>query len=373
MNFKLPLPQLAGQSAEQFLRRHWQRKPALLQGAAVGAVDRIQRAELFELARQEEVESRLIVQKGDAWSLKQGPMRRLPPVSQGQWTLLVQGVEAHLPMARALMDAYRFLPDARLDDVMVSWAADGGGVGPHFDAYDVFLIQIKGRRRWRFGRQKNLSLRSDLPLKILSDFQPEQEWVVEPGDILYLPPNWAHDGVAVGSDCITASVGFRAPSRFELADALLPRLLDPDDEDGQPDLQLRYRDPGQLPTATPAAIPEALTAFAQEALQRALADPELLARCLGEWLSEPKARQAFEPLIGDGVGVQLAPSSRMLYDRWHVFLNGESFRAAGRDATLMRRLADARHLTAADCRRLSAGAQELVQSWTEEGWLWPST
>ena len=166
-------------------------------------------------------------------------------------------------------------------------------------------------------------------MKILSDFQPEQEWVVEPGDILYLPPNWAHDGVAVGSDCITASVGFRSPSRFELADALLPRLLDPDDEDARPDLQLRYRDPGQLPTATPAAIPEALTAFAQESLQRALADPELLARCLGEWLSEPKARQAFEPLIGDGVGVQLAPSSRMLYDRWHVFLNGEAYRAAG--------------------------------------------
>lgn len=373
MDFKLPLPQLAGLSAEQFLRRHWQRKPALLRGAALGAAGRIQRTELFVLARHEDVESRLVVQKGDAWTLKQGPMRRLPPTSQGHWTLLVQGVEAHLPMARALMDAYRFLPDARLDDVMVSWAADGGGVGPHVDAYDVFLIQINGRRRWRFGHQKDLSLRDDVPLKVLRDFQPEQDCTLEAGDILYLPPGWAHEGVALGGDCITASVGFRAPSRFELADSLLPRLLDPDDEEARPDLQLRYRDPGQSPTSTPAAIPEALSAFAHDALQRALGDPELLARCLGEWLSEPKFRQAFEPLIGDGAGVHLAPASRMLYDRWHVFLNGESFRAAGRDATLMRRLADARQLSAADCKRLSAGAQELLQSWVEEGWLWPST
>ncbi|MFN4115524.1 MAG: JmjC domain-containing protein [Inhella sp.] len=371
MDFTIPLPQLGGLSAAQFMRRHWQKKPALLRGAALGAAGRIQRAELFQLARQEHVESRLVTAQGDSWSLKQGPLRRLPSPGSPRWTLLVQGVEAHLPVARALMDAYRFLPDARLDDVMVSWAADSGGVGPHFDAYDVFLIQIQGRRRWQIGRQQDLSLRDDLPLKILRDFQPEQEWLLEPGDILYLPPRWAHDGVAVGGDCITASVGFRAPSRFELADALLPRLLDPDDEDARADLAARFRDPGRLPSGTPALVPEDLTAFAADALRRVLDDPQALARCLGEWLTEPKPRQPFEPLIGDGGGVQLAPGSRMLYDRWHVFLNGEALRAGGRDATLMRRLADRRHLSAADCAKLSADAQRLLQDWVEEGWLWP--
>jgi len=373
MDFDTPLPQLGGLSAKQFMRRHWQRKPALLRGAAAGLIDRIQRGELFALARHDDVESRLVAQQPDGrWSLKQGPFTRLPPLSQPKWTLLVQGVEAHLPVARGLMDAFRFLPDARLDDVMVSWAADGGGVGPHFDAYDVFLVQVSGRRQWRIGRQKDLSLRDDLPLKILRDFQPEQEWLLEPGDILYLPPRWAHDGVAVGGDCVTASVGFRAPSRFELADALLPRLLDPDDEDLRPDLAARFSDAGRPPSRQPALVPEELLAFAQDALRRAVADPQALARSLGEWLSAAKANQVFEPLVGGtGAGVRLAPVSRMLYDRWHVFLNGEALRAGGRDATLMRRLADQRHLSAADCARLSPEAAALLNDWVAEGWLWP--
>jgi 50S ribosomal protein L16 3-hydroxylase len=343
-----------------------------LRGAASAFAGSLRRNELFELAAQEGVESRLLVAKGERWQLEHGPFKRLPPVKQGRWTLLVQGVEAHLAPARALMDGYRFLPEARLDDVMVSWAADGGGVGPHVDAYDVFLVQISGQRRWQISSQRDQELVDGLPLKILRDFRPEQEWLLEAGDILYLPPGWAHDGVAVGADCITASVGFRAASRFELADALLPRLIDPEEEDERSDLAPRYRDAGSLATATPAAIPEALADFARDALQRALDDPQALARCLGEWLSEPKRQLELAAQPTDlGAGVQLAPSSRMLYDRWHVFINGESFRAGGRDATLMRRLADDRALSAADCARLSAGARGLLQDWLEEGWVWP--
>lgn len=371
MDLDAPQALLGGLTPAQFMRRHWQKKPALLRGAASAFAGAFERSQLFALARRDGVESRLVSESAGGWQLRSGPFRRLPSPGSPRWTLLVQGLEAHVPAARQLMDGFRFLPDARLDDVMVSWAADGGGVGPHFDAYDVFLVQIAGQRRWQVGRQKNLALRDDLPLKILRDFQPEQEWLLGPGDILYLPPRWAHDGVAVGGDCITASVGFRAPSRFELADALLPRLLDPDDEDARADLAQRFSDAGRAPSNQPAAVPEDLAAFAADALRRALDDPQALARCLGEWLTEPKARQGFEPLIGDGGGVQLAPGSRMLYDRWHVFLNGEALRAGGRDATLMRRLADTRSLSAADCARLSEPAQALLRDWVEEGWLWP--
>lgn len=367
MNFDDPLPQLGGLSAAQFMRRHWQKKPAVLRGAA--RPGQISRVELFALARREDMESRLVSQQGGRWSLKSGPFARLPAVKSPQWTLLVQGVETQLPAARALMDSYRFLPDARLDDVMVSWASPGGGVGPHFDAYDVFLIQLAGRRRWRIGRQRDLSLREGLPLKILADFQPEEEHLLEPGDLLYLPPRWAHDGVAEGEgDCITASVGFRAPSRFELADALLPRLLEPDEDEAPAALAERFRDAGLAPSGTPAAVPEALAEFARDALQRVLDDPAALARALGEWLTEPKSFQHFLP-AEPGADLRLAPATRMLYDRRHVFINGESFRAGGQDARLMRKLADARCLSAADIGRLSPDAQALVREWTEEGWL----
>jgi 50S ribosomal protein L16 3-hydroxylase len=367
MNFDESLPQLGGLSAAQFMRRHWQKKPAVLRGAAAPGL--ISRAELFALAQRDDMESRLVSQREGRWQLKQGPFARLPALKAPHWTLLVQGVETQLPAARALMDAYRFLPDARLDDVMVSWASPGGGVGPHFDAYDVFLIQVAGQRRWRIGRQRDLRLRDGLPLKILADFQPEEEFVLEPGDLLYLPPRWAHDGVAEGvGDCITASVGFRAPSRFELADALLPRLLDPDEDLAPPQLAERFRDAGLAPSRTPAAIPEPLTEFARDALQRVLDDPQLLARALGEWLSEPKSLQHFAAQEG-GAGLRLAPATRMLYDRWHVFINGEAFRAAGADARLMRKLADTRSLSAADAARLSPDACALVREWMEEGYL----
>ena len=135
----------------------------------------------------------------------------MPPLAQPGWTLLVQGLDLHLQAAHELLSRFRFVPDARLDDLMLSYASDGGGVGPHLDSYDVFLIQVHGRRRWRIGRAKDRSLVDGLPLKILRHFEPEHEWLLEPGDMLYLPPLWAHDGVAVG-ECMTASVGFRAPA-----------------------------------------------------------------------------------------------------------------------------------------------------------------
>jgi 50S ribosomal protein L16 3-hydroxylase len=318
------------------------------------------------------VESRLVVQdisgKGAGWKFKHGPFARkaLPPFKQAGWTLLVQGVDMHDERVHTLINQFRFVPDARLDDLMISYATDQGGVGPHFDSYDVFLLQAHGRRRWRIGRQKDLSLQPDVPLKILANFEPEEEFVLEPGDMLYLPPKYAHDGVAEG-ECMTYSIGFRSPSQAELAQEVLQRLAEQAADDLPATL---YSDPKQTAVEANAALPEAMLDFAQAAVQAALKDPKAVARALGEYLSEPKANVWFD---GEGQDVQgairLDRRTRMLYDAHHVFINGESFRAAGRDAQLIKRLADLRYLDAKEVQRLSEGALELVQDWCDAGWL----
>ncbi len=170
-----PLALLGGLTPQQFMRRHWQKKPLLIRQAIPGFAPLLDRSALFDMAAQEGVESRLIVQQpGQGWSLKHGPLNRrgLPPLRQPGWTVLVQGVDLHLDPLHQLMQQFRFVPDARLDDLMISWASEGGGVGPHFDSYDVFLLQASGRRHWRIGRQKDLTLQEDVPLKILQHFEP---------------------------------------------------------------------------------------------------------------------------------------------------------------------------------------------------------
>src|SRR5436190_12669774 len=210
MDITLATPLLGGLSPQAFMRRHWQKRPLLIRQALPDVAAPLSRAELFALAAAEGVESRLIRQRGAGWTLRHGPFtrRQLPSLTQPGWTLLVQGVDLHVDAAHQLLSRFRFVPDARLDDLMVSFATDGGGVGPHFDSYDVFLLQVQGRRRWRIGRQKDLALREGAPLKILAAFEPEEEHVLEPGDMLYLPPLWAHDGEALG-ECQTYSIGFR--------------------------------------------------------------------------------------------------------------------------------------------------------------------
>ena len=368
------LPLLGGLSPAQFMKRHWQKQPLLVRQALPGVQPPIDRAGLAALAASDEVESRLVAQQpGDRWTLRQGPIPKLPAWSKPQWTLLVQGLDLHVDAAHDLLGRFRFVPEARLDDLMLSYASEGGGVGPHFDSYDVFLIQVSGRRHWRIGRlgvSTSGALREDVPLKVLADFEPEQDFVLEPGDMLYLPPGWAHDGVAVGGDCMTASVGFRSPWRGELANELLVRLTD-DEEAPRGDRM--YVDPRQAATAEPGRIPEALTAFAREAVLKAVAQPLALERALGEALTEPKPRVFFEPgdALPPGRGARLSPRTRMMYDAAHVFINGQSFRAGGRDATLMRRLADRRTLSVAEVARLSDGSRDLLDQWTEDGWILP--
>ena len=374
MNISTPLQLLGGISPETFMRQYWEKKPLLIRAAIPGFKPLLERAELIDLAAQDDVESRLVVQaqadKQGQWRLKHGPFGRkdYPAFKQPGWTVLVQGVDLHDERVHQLMNQFRFVPDARLDDLMISYATDTGGVGPHFDSYDVFLLQAQGRRRWRIGRQKDLSLVPDMPVKILAHFVPEQEFVLEPGDMLYLPPQWAHDGIAEG-ECMTYSIGFRSPVKGEIARDLLQAMAEQAEDDVGCAI---YRDPEQPAVSGSGEIPAGLVKFAQDALAAALKDPLALQRSLGEIMTEPKAHVWFhgEQEFEEGVGVRLDKRSRMMYDAKHVFINGESFRAAGSDAKCMRRLADNRELTAAEVAKLSAGARALLSQWGEDGWLY---
>jgi 50S ribosomal protein L16 3-hydroxylase len=421
----LPLQLLGNITPAEFMAKYWQKKPLLIRGAIPEFKPLLSRDELFELAEQEDVESRLIVENTSAkttgkdkksepaWTMAKGPFSEdesgsaaeLPPLKKSNWTLLVQGVDLHDSQVHALKNQFRFAPDARLDDVMISFATDGGGVGPHFDSYDVFLLQAEGKRRWRIGKQKDLTLQTGVPLKILANFAPEQEFVLDAGDMLYLPPMYAHEGVAVG-ECMTYSIGFRAPAELELARELLQRFADDtledegddDEEDGENEDEnsdvaveftannaakkiaktvtnkVLYKDPKQAAVEAPAQIPAALLDFAKQALEKAMSDPDALARNLGEYLTEPKANVWFDEPEFDVVltrqnGIELSPCSLMMFDARHIFLNGESWRAAGADAKLMQKFANQRFLEAKDLGKASDGAMALLQEWADMGWL----
>jgi 50S ribosomal protein L16 3-hydroxylase len=357
---------LGGLSPEAFMRRYWQRRPLLVRQAMAGFVPVLARAELFALAADEDVESRLVT-RSSGWTLAHGPFARraLPPLREREWTLLVQGVDLHHDGAHALLSRFRFVPDARLDDLMISFATDGGGVGPHVDRYDVFLLQASGRRRWRYDRQRDLALDPHAPLKILKRFAPTEEHVLEPGDLLYLPPGWAHEGVALGGDCMTYSIGMRAPDRASLAGELVARLAESFADDTW------YRDAGAPPPAHPAAIPRALETFAADAVRRLAARPAALRRALGEVLSEPKPHVWFRKSGARWRSgkVVLDRRTRMLYDATHAFINGEAVPLRGHDAALLRRLADERAVDLRAHGRLETRTGTLLREWLAAGWL----
>ena len=370
MDISQALPLLGGLSPATFMRRHWQKKPLLVRQAWPGVRPPIDRAALFDLAGAEGVESRVLSRFGGVWKLRHGPFNRraLPALRKVDWTLLLQGLDLHWQAAHEMLQAFRFVPEARLDDLMISWASDGGGVGPHLDSYDVFLLQVQGRRRWRIGPVADRSLLPGLPVRILAHFEPTEDWLLEPGDMLYLPPQWGHDGVAEG-ECMTVSVGFRAAATTTLAQELLHQLAD---DLEPPDAgEALYRDASQAATDSPGRIPAGLRQFADQVLQKALRDPRALDRALGLLMSEPKPQVWFDAgvALDPGLAVQLDRRSRMLYDDRHIFINGEAFVAAGRDARLMRLLADQRGLGAVDVARLGSGARVLLSDWAEAGWV----
>ncbi|MFZ6644543.1 JmjC domain-containing protein [Undibacterium sp. TJN25] len=367
------LPLLGGITPEQFLSEYWHKKPLLIRQAIPGFTPLLDKDELFELAAQEEAESRLISFFGKHWEMQNGPFEQLPVKEKKDWTLLVQGVNLHREEADALLRQFRFIPDARLDDLMISYAADGGGVGPHFDSYDVFLLQAHGQRRWKISAQKDLSLVEGMPLKILRNFKAVQEFLLEPGDMLYLPPHYAHDGEAVG-ECMTYSIGFRAPSYQELGEAFLHFMSDTIELPG------RYADPELKPAANPAEISSAMLSNIAEQLEKIRFSEEDMTIFLGEYLSEPKRNVVFsgpdKPLtpkrftqaaIKNGVSLSLA--TQMLYKGKHVFINGESFAIGKEDKVAILKLANDRELDGNGVAEASEDVQEALCTWYEDGWV----
>ncbi len=361
---------LGNLTPRQFLRRYWQRRPLLVRNAIPRFLSPLTRTQLFALAVRDGVESRLVRRIANRWSLEHGPFARssFPPLERPGWTLLVQGADLHNASAHQLLEAFRFVPDARLDDLMISWASDGGGVGPHVDSYDVFLLQARGKRIWRVARHYDAALDDRAPIMVLRRFEAEQEFGLEPGDLLYLPPEWAHDGVAVGGDCITCSIGMRAPRRDALAGELVQRLAETYDD---PVLYRDSRQPSTAAPAAPAAIPASLARFAIDAVRRLAADRPALERALGEVLSEPKPQVWFtkRTVSWRPRAVVLDRRTRMLYDTHHIFINGDAVPIRGKDATLLRRLANERALDAGTVRRASPSVKGLLAEWLAAGWL----
>jgi 50S ribosomal protein L16 3-hydroxylase len=365
---------LGGCSEREFLDRHWQRRPLLVRGAWPGLRDPVSVSDLFRLAARADCESRLVIRDRGRWRLEHGPFRaaHLRAMPERGWTLLVQGVNHLVPAADRLLRAFRFLPYARFDDVMASYAADGGGVGPHFDAYDVFLVQGRGRRRWRVSRQRDLALDPRAPLRILRDFRAEQEWVLEPGDMLYLPPGVAHEGTALGP-CTTYSIGFRSPAARELGIEFLAFLQDRIELGDE-----RYVDAGARPSRRPARIGEPLVDHCVAVLARVRWRRGDVAEFLGRYLSEPKphvrfsrpasplARRAFER-AARRAGVRLAAATGMLFRGGRVYINGESVAVSGRTRTCLQHLADARGLPGG--ASFTPAAAELLYTWYRAGYL----
>lgn len=275
-------------SIEEFLRDYWQKKPLLVRNAFPDLEAPVGADELAGLACEEEVESRLVIQQPDSnhWELKQGPFSEetFASLPDSHWTLLVQAVDHWVPEASEIVEQFRFIPNWRYDDLMVSFASQGGGVGPHYDNYDVFLIQTQGKRRWEIGGHfdQNSARRSDTPVMIIPDWQPEHVWVLEPGDMLYVPPQVGHSGIGESDDCMTYSVGFRAPSHAEIMRGFtdfIGEQLTSESRYNDPDIQLQDN-PGEI---KPAALEKVRAIF-----NTYLNDDAKLARWFGEYVTDPK-------------------------------------------------------------------------------------
>ncbi|HID49576.1 MAG TPA: cupin domain-containing protein [Chromatiales bacterium] len=288
----MPMQLLGGLTPHQFLRDYWQKQPLLIRQAVPGFVSPLTPDELAGLACEAGVESRLVLERGAGrpWQLEQGPFAeaRFARLPESHWTLLVQRVNQWVPEVAALLDGFDFLPGWRLDDIMISYASDQGSVGPHTDQYDVFLLQGLGRRRWQIDSTvpADAPLRDHPDLRILRDFSATEQWVLEPGDMLYLPPGLAHYGVSLGEG-MTYSVGFRAPAHRDLLSgwvddviALLPDTL-------------RHADPDLAMPAHPGEIDAAALQRVRDILHQRFVEDTRMDRWFGRFITEPGASATF--------------------------------------------------------------------------------
>ncbi len=364
---------LGGLTAREFLRRHWQKRPLLVRGAMPDiGIPQGKRA-FFSLAQRTDVESRLVARRAGRWTVEHGPIpgARLARMPGRDWTLLVSGVNLHCDAADRLLRRFAFVPQARLDDVMVSYAAPGGGVGAHCDSYDVFLLQASGRRIWRLERARRFALVSGAPLRLIGDFAPEEEYLLEPGDLLYLPPGWGHEGVALEASW-TYSIGFRAPRRSEIAAAFLDYLHERGFSDGA------YRDPDLRPAVRSARIGTALVRFAEQALRQVRWSRRDVRAMLGCFLTAPKAHVVFRaparalarPAFSARLTrctVALDRKTQLLYLGSRMFLNGDIVVPLRHQCAALARLADRRRAGGTALAR--AGLGDLLYDWYRNGYL----
>ncbi len=289
-------PLLAGLSAEEFLHRYWQKKPLLIRGAVPDFCSPITPDELAGLACEEVVESRMVIEKGGdhPWQLLSGPFdeQAFAQLPSSHWTLLVQEVHKYLPELALLLEQFRFIPNWRIDDIMVSYSPEHGSVGPHIDYYDVFLLQAEGRKRWQISSAAVTedALIPDIDLRILKGFEPEQEWVLEAGDMLYLPAAVIHHGVALEPG-FTYSVGFRAPTHQEMVGSWLEQLL------SEIDPQRRYADPELTPQAHPGEITPEVCEKIRQVIYQLPQDAQQIDRWFGRFVTEAKAGNPAEALL----------------------------------------------------------------------------
>jgi 50S ribosomal protein L16 3-hydroxylase len=376
---------LGGLTSEQFLSEYWQKKPLLVRQALPGFTGVITPDELCALARRDDTVARAVVERapgakgrGPKYTLTEGPLDglSLSRAPQERFTFLVQAIEMHVPAAWDLLLRFSFIPRARIDDLMVSYATPGGGVGPHYDLYDVFLIQGMGRRRWRVSQQTDLACIDGEELRILKRFVPTDEWVTEPGDMLYVPPYAAHEGTAVDT-CMTYSVGFVAPTNEQIIGNYLGFL-----ESTLADAPTEglYADPDLRATTTPALVDDDMIARVQKTLSVVAPDKERIALFLGRYLTGPKpfsvfakpkratdARALTERLSTTGT-LSLTGASRMLVHGPHVFMNGDAHVVDDEHARA--------HFTAlATARKLALPvslddeAKSLVHAWLRQGYV----
>lgn len=383
---------LNGLTPAQFLAEYWHKKPLLIKSAMPNFTGLLSPDELAGLACEEDVQSRIVEEINGVWYAKHGPFNdesftALPdtPDAKHRWTLLVQSVNHYLPEASALLQQFNFIPHARLDDLMVSYAPDGGGVGPHFDSYDVFLLQGQGKRLWRISEQTDLTLVEGAPLRILKHFDTAQEWLLETGDMLYLPPHLAHWGIAVSDgdmNCMTYSIGFRAPKHQELATEFLGFMQDKLNQD-QLRLEGIYQDADLALQNHPAEISANMIEKVGEILQKIQWNEADVAAFLGTYLSDPKADVVFdlnknitkktfeEKLKKNGIALDL--KSQMLFIDNVFYLNGEAFTCVAESLALLTALADSRTISSQDYGQyapLNTCTLKQLYTWYLAGYLY---
>ena len=340
-------------SNDVFLKKYWQKKPLLIRDAIKNFKSPITEKDLFRIAQNENAISRLIEFKRGIWQVKYGPFKKLdlPKKINTPWTILVQNMNHHLPFAESFLNLFKFIPYARLDDLMVSFATKKGSVGPHFDSYDVFLFQAKGEREWKISEQKKFSLDKKSAIKIITNFKVKNTWVLKPGDLLYLPPNVGHWGVSQSDDCLTYSIGFRASGTFEIQSKFLDFIQD-NLITNKNDL---YRDPNLNLQKNPAEINSNMIKKIQRIVNQLRWNTNSINNFIGQLLTEPIEGAVFETSKSMTAEVfiknlikkplKLNPKTRMLFIKNNFFINGELIEADKKSIMYLKQLANDREIS----------------------------